>query len=54
MQFALPAFVCRGNGDESRCIRFGSQQRARGREHMGLCVSLYIVHSAHMLRLPAA
>lgn len=66
MQFALPVFVCRSNGDESRCLRFESKQHTLSREHIGLCclrwlsgslltmamalcVSLYIVHTVHML-----
>lgn len=66
MQFALSVFVCRDNGDGSRCLRFEKQQDALSGEHIGLCclrwlsgssltmcmalcVSLYPLHSVHML-----
>lgn len=61
MQFALPVFVCRGNGDESRYLRFESQQQGTHRstqtemaqwvltDHGHGSVSLYIVHPVNVL-----
>lgn len=63
MQFALPVFVCRGNGDESRCLRFESQQQGTRRSvlsemaqwvltdhgHGSVCLFVHCSHCEHAL-----
>lgn len=46
MQFALSVFVCRDNGDGSRCLRFEKLQDALSTEHIGLCYLRWLNRSS--------